>query len=61
MVGFMAEEIPDPMSVMGQAAAGLHETFLTLTRAGFTERQALTIIAITLANAPREDPPPPPV
>jgi hypothetical protein len=42
---------PDPFpNPLQTGAAQLHETFTTLVGAGFNEKQALTIIAIALAN-----------
>lgn len=35
----------EPMSVTAEAAAGLHELFLTYVAAGFTEAQALFLLA----------------
>jgi hypothetical protein len=42
-------EPPDPFSVGHVAGAALHEMFLDFTGAGFTEDQALTILARMLA------------
>ena len=38
----------DPRTPMLDAAITMHEMFLTLVKAGFTERQALTIISDVL-------------
>lgn len=35
----------DPMTVAAEAAVQLHELFVSLISAGFTETQALTLIA----------------
>jgi hypothetical protein len=42
-----------PLSSMTTAAAAMHEFYLSLTKAGFTEEQALKLTAELLKN-PRE-------
>lgn len=39
------------MSTMDEAAIALHELFLSLQRAGFTEQQALYLVRQTLAQS----------
>jgi hypothetical protein len=39
----------DPITALAAGAAATHEMFLSLVRAGFTEQQALYIIAQILA------------
>jgi len=40
----------DPFSVMTQASIGLHELFRSLVEAGFTEVEALDVIAKVITN-----------
>lgn len=42
--------MPDAGSPLVQAAFGAHETFLSLMVAGFTEEQALRVVAIIIAE-----------
>jgi hypothetical protein len=35
---------PDPLTVLAEAAAQLHEMFISYVRAGFTEQQALYLV-----------------
>jgi hypothetical protein len=39
----------DPISSMGEAAVTLHEMFVSLVEGGFTEDQALRLLAYRLA------------
>lgn len=51
----MADDFNEPLSPMGQAAAGLHELYKALCGAGFTKQEALSIVAISMANAKTDD------
>lgn len=55
----MADELQEPMSAMGQAAAGLHVTYVAMREAGFTEREAILFIAtsVSLSSGAAEEPP----
>lgn len=47
MKGFKMSEdsnLPDEMSALIEAAVSMHEMFITLITAGFTEAQALTLV-----------------
>lgn len=46
----MAEQ-PDPLTALGAAAQQLHEVFLSYVEAGFTESQALYLIAQILRGS----------
>lgn len=41
----MDNEPKDPLSSLGAAAAVMHEAFVSLLQAGFTESQALYLVA----------------
>jgi hypothetical protein len=45
----VSEQIPEPVTPLAAGAAATHEMFLTLVGGGFTEQQALYIIAQILA------------
>lgn len=49
----MGRDEKDPLSPMVQGMTAMHEMFLSLTEAGFTERQALTIITDIVAKSTR--------
>jgi len=44
-------EQTDPFSALKEAAISVHEWFLSLTDAGFTEDQALSLIAQTIGSS----------
>lgn len=44
----------DPSTPLGEATGSLHEMFLSLIAAGFTEWQALRIIGVMLAENGRQ-------
>jgi len=48
----MANEMPEPLSALGQGAAMMHELFLAYVAAGFEREDALQIvIAIVVQQA----------
>lgn len=46
----MSDERPDTMTPLQEAATTLHEMYASLTEAGFTETQALALVAQVLAR-----------
>lgn len=44
----------DPFTALGEAAAGLHEMFVSLIASGFTEWQACRVIGVMLAESSRQ-------
>lgn len=48
------EKPTDPMTVLGEGSAAIHEIFLELLSAGFTEWQALRLIGVMLAEQGRQ-------
>jgi hypothetical protein len=44
------------LSPLAQSSLGLHEHFLTLVEQGFTERQALHLIGVLMAELLRNNP-----
>lgn len=45
----MPNEMPEPMTELGQSAAMFHELYLAYVAAGFTKQEALKIIADCVA------------
>lgn len=45
----------DPMTAMAESSASLHEMFLSLVAAGFTEWQACRILGVMLAEQSRQN------
>lgn len=51
------DELPvSPLSEMAQAAAAMHELFTSYLRAGFTEPQALYLLACAVCGGPKQQP-----
>lgn len=46
----------DPFGAMAEAAAAIHEVFLSYVAAGFTESQALYLTACALTGGPKAPP-----
>ena len=42
--------VDDPLDPVGEAAVAAHEMFLALSRAGFTEMQALFVVAQVIVS-----------
>jgi hypothetical protein len=48
----MSDKMPtEQMTRLMEGATGLHELFLTMVKAGFTERQALTILGEMMSRS----------
>lgn len=47
----MSEETPEPFSKLAESAVQMHEWFGSLIEAGFTEEQALTLMAKIVMQA----------
>lgn len=51
----MADDMPEnPFSQLAQAAMQMHELFTSYLQAGFSERQALYLVACVACGGPRE-------
>lgn len=51
----MSDNLPDsPLSAAAQAAALVHEVFEAYKAAGFTEQQALYLVACHICGGPKE-------
>ena len=48
----MTDQPNDPISQLAAAAVGLHEMKLSLTEAGFTEGQAIYLVACAMMGGP---------
>lgn len=48
------------LTVMGQAAAQLHEAYTAYVEAGFAPHQALYLVGLFVSNARPQEPTPPP-
>jgi hypothetical protein len=44
----MSDDLQDPMSVLAEGAAQIHEMFLSYQEAGFTEQQALYLVGCAI-------------
>lgn len=50
----MADDMPEnPFSQLAQAAMSLHELFTSYLDAGFSERQALYLVACLMTGGPK--------
>ena len=50
----MGDDTNNPFGEMAQAATAMHEMFLSYLAAGFTEGQALYLVACLACGGPRE-------
>ncbi|BFP50081.1 hypothetical protein KCMC57_64490 (plasmid) [Kitasatospora sp. CMC57] len=51
----MSDEMPSfPLTQLAQSASAMHEMFVAQVAAGFTEAQALYLVACMVSGGPRE-------